>query len=128
MTLCLRTLQLAFADSSSRFRNHQYMSTPIPYTPVRRPVRMPFRVLAALVCITAAVAVIGTPFLIWRGARVLTVDDVMVLPLMAWFIRLTFHAAVHGKTPADGEHWPLASRGVWNCYTFLMLAYWILKP
>jgi hypothetical protein len=89
---------------------------------------MPFRVLAAVVGITAAVAVVGTPFLIWRGAGVLTVGNVVILPLMAWFIRLTFHAAVHGKTPADGEYWPLASRGVWNCYTFLMLAYWILKP
>jgi hypothetical protein len=65
--------------------------------------------------------------MIWRGARVLTVGDVVLLPALAWFIRLAFHAAVHGKTPAEGgECWPLASRGVWNCYTFLMLAYWVL--
>ena len=104
------------------------MSTPIPHTPVRQPVRMPLRVLAAFVGIAAAVAVVGTPFLIWRGARVLTVGDVVMLPLMASGIRLAFYAAVHGKAPADGECWPLASRRVWNCYMFLMLAYWILKP
>jgi len=104
------------------------MNTPISRTPIRRTVRMPFRVLAAFVCIAGAVSVAGTPFLIWRGARVLTVGDTVMLPLMAWFIRLAFHAAIHGKAPADGECWPFASRGVWNCYVFLMLAYWILKP
>jgi hypothetical protein len=104
------------------------MSTPMPRTAVRQPVRMPFRVLAAFVGVAGAIAVVGTPFLIWRGTRVLTVGDVVMLPLMAGFIRIAFHAAVHGKTPADGGCWPLASRGVWNCYMFLMLAYWILKP
>jgi hypothetical protein len=60
---------------------------------------MPFRVLAAFVGITGAIAVVGTPFLIWRGARAITVGDIVMLPLMAWFLRLLFHAAVHGKTP-----------------------------
>jgi hypothetical protein len=104
------------------------MSTAIPHAPARRPVRMPFRVLAAFVVIAGAVSVAGTPFLIWRSAHVLTVSGIVMLPLMAWFMRLAFHAAVHGKAPADGECWPFASRGVWNCYVFLMLAYWILKP
>jgi fatty acid desaturase len=103
--------------------------TATPYTPVLRSVRMPFRVLAALVCIMAAVAVAGTLFLMWRGTWVLTVGGVVMLPAMAWFIRLAFHAAVHGKTPTvNSEYWPFASRGVWTCYTFLILAYWIFKP
>jgi hypothetical protein len=104
------------------------MSTPIPRAPARRPVRIPFRVLAGFVGIAGGVTVVGTPYLIWRGARVLTVGDIVMLPFMAWFIRLMFHAAVHGKSPGDGECWPLASRGVWNCYMLLLLAYWLLTP
>jgi hypothetical protein len=104
------------------------MSTPILHARVRRPVRIPFRLLAGFVGIAGAVAVVGTPFLIWWGARVLTVGDIVMLPLMAWFIRLMFHAALHGKSPGDGECWPLASRGVWNCYLLLLLAYWMLTP
>jgi hypothetical protein len=104
------------------------MSASIPNIPLRRPVRIPFRVLAALAGIAGAIAVVGTLFLIWRGAHVLTVGDVVVLPLVAWFIRLMFHAAVHGKSPGGVESWPFASRGVWNCYVFLLMAYWILKP
>jgi hypothetical protein len=104
------------------------MSTPISRSPARRAVRTPFRVLAAFVAIAGAVSVAGNPFLIWRGAHVLTVGDIVMLPLMAWFIRLAFHAAVHAKAPADGECWPFASRAVWNCYIFLLLAYWTLKP
>jgi hypothetical protein len=103
------------------------MSASIPHTSVRRPVRMPFRVLAAVVGITGAVAVGGTPLLMWRGALGPTVGDIVMLPLMAWFIRLMYHAAVHGKTPQGGECWPFASRGVWHCYMFLVLAYWVLK-
>jgi len=102
------------------------MNTPIRQTPFRRSVRLPFRVLAGFVGIAGAVAVVGTPFLIWRDPRVPTLGNVMILPLIAWLIRLMFHSAVYGKTPADGEYWPLASRGVWNCYVFLLLAYWIL--
>jgi hypothetical protein len=66
--------------------------------------------------------------MMWRGAQVLTVGDVVMLPVMAWFIRLAFHAAVHGNTPEGGEYWPFASRGMWNCYMFLIATYWILKP
>jgi hypothetical protein len=104
------------------------MSMPTLHTPVRPSVRMPFRVVAALACVAGGVAVVGTPFLIWRGTRVLTVGDVAMLPLMTWFIRLTFHAAVQGKSPADGDCWPLASRRVWNCYLLLLLTYWALIP
>jgi hypothetical protein len=104
------------------------MSASIPQIPVRRPVRMPFRVLAAVVGIAGAVALVGTPFLIWRGAHVLTVGDIVMLPLMAWGVRLMFHAVVHGNSPGGADCWPFASRGVWNCYVFLLMAYWILKP
>lgn len=89
---------------------------------------MPFRVLAAFVGITGAVALIGTVFLLCRDTRSMPVGDIMMLPLMAWFLRLMFHAAIHGNTPKGSECWPLASSGVWNCYMLLLLAYWILKP
>ena len=105
------------------------MSAQIPQVPVRgRPVRLPFRVLAAVVGIAGVVAVGGTPFLILRGAQVLTVGDTLMLPLGAWFMRLMFDAAVHAKSPAGGECWPFASPRVWNCYLFILLTYWILKP
>jgi hypothetical protein len=105
------------------------MSIPTTYqAPVGRPVRMPFRVLAAFVGVLAVVAVLGTPFLIWRGVRVLAVGDVIMLPMTAWFMRLMLHAAVRGKSPADAPWWPLASPGVWNYYIVLLLIYWVLKP
>jgi hypothetical protein len=103
------------------------MSTPIPHVPVRQPVRIPFRVLAAVVGILGMIVVFGTPFLIWRGARVLTVGDVVMLPSMAWFIRWMFYAAVYGTIPADSHYWPFASRNVWTWYIFLTAAYWILS-
>jgi hypothetical protein len=104
------------------------MSASIPHTPVRRPVRMPFRVLAALVGMLGVVAVVGTPFLIWRGAHVITAGDILMLPLMAWGIRLMFHAVAHGNSPGSANCWPFASLGVWNCYIYLLLAYWMFKP
>jgi uncharacterized membrane protein len=104
------------------------MSASIPIAPIRRPVRAPFRVLAAFIGVILAISAIGTAFFMWRGVNVITVGNIVMLPLTAWFARLMFHAAVYGKTPATGEYWPLASRGVWNCYALLLLAYWVLTP
>jgi uncharacterized membrane protein len=103
------------------------MSASIQAAPIRRPVRAPFRLLAAFIGVILTITAIGTPFLIWRGVNVITIDNIVMLPLTAWFARLMFHAAVYGNTPASGEYWPLASRGVWNCYALLLLAYWVLK-
>jgi hypothetical protein len=88
---------------------------------------MPFRVLAAVVGITGGIAIGGTSLMMWRGALAPTVGNIVMLPLTAWFIRLMYHAAVYGQTPQGGECWPFASSGVWNCYVFLVLAYWVFK-
>jgi hypothetical protein len=99
------------------------MSTPKPNAPARQPVRAPFRVLAGIIAIMGGVAVSGTSFLIWQGARVVTVRDVLMLPLMLGFIRLTYHAAAHGRTPKGGDSWPFASPGVAAFYMLVLLAY-----
>jgi hypothetical protein len=103
------------------------MSIPISQTPVRPSVRVPFRVLAALLCIAAVIAIVGTLFMMWRGARLLTVGDVVALPGMVWLLRLAFHAAMNGKTPRGSDWWPFASHGVFNCYMFIMFAYVIFR-
>jgi hypothetical protein len=103
------------------------MTASVPYASPRLPVRMPFRVLAGFIGIASVVAAVATLFLAWRGARNVPLGDVLMLPLTAWFLRLMFHAAVRGTTPEDGEYWPLASRGVWNCYVLLLLSYSIFK-
>ena len=99
------------------------MSTPKTHTAARQPVRAPFRVLAGIIAIMGGVVVIGMSFLIWRGARVVTIGDVLILPLMLGFIRLTYHAAAHGRSPKGGDLWPFASPGVAAFYMLLLLAY-----
>jgi hypothetical protein len=103
------------------------MSASIPQVPVRPAVRALYRALAGLIGIAGVAAILGTALLAWRGARVPTMGDIMMLPLLAWFMRLMFHAALYGEAPADGEYWPLASRGVWEGYIFLLIAYWIFN-
>jgi hypothetical protein len=103
------------------------MSTSILQPAVQPPIDMPFRLLAGVLGIAGVVAVVGTPILIWRGARILTVGNVVMLPLMIWFIRWTLNAALFGRTSRDGEWWPFASLGVWRCYLVLMVAYWLFK-
>src|ERR1700733_116072 len=102
------------------------MSISIPRTPTPPSVRTPFRVLAGIIGIMGVTAVVGTSFMIWRGTRVLTIGDVLMLPGMTWFIRLAFHAAVKSRVPSN-ENWPFASQGVWNFYVLLILAHWILS-
>jgi hypothetical protein len=103
------------------------MSTSTPYPADRRPVRLPFRLLAGLIGIAFVFAAIGTLSMAWRGTQALTVMDILMLPLTAWFIRLMYHAVVSGTVPKGHVHWPLASRGVWDGYTALLLAYWIFR-
>ncbi len=103
------------------------MSISIPQTAIRPSVRMPFRILAALIGIIGTIALLGASFLVWRGDRVPTIGDIVMLPGMAWFMRLAFYAAANGKAPTN-ENWPFASRGGWNFYLFSMLAYQIFKP
>jgi hypothetical protein len=88
---------------------------------------MPFRVLAAVVGIAAAIALVRTLFLMWRGARSLTVGDAVMLPGGAWLLRLAFYAAVDGKPAADIEWWPCASRTVMKYYALLVAAYWAFR-
>ncbi len=108
-------------------RGYPLMSASIPQVPVRPAVRALYRALAGFIGIAGVVAILGTALLAWRGARAPAAGDIMMLPLLAWFMRLMFHAALYGEAPADGEYWPLASRGVWEGYIFLLIAYWIFN-
>jgi hypothetical protein len=108
------------------------MSASIPYhavrQPIRRPVRLLFRILAGLICVAFVFAAFGTVFMAWRGVHGVSVGDALMLPLTAWFMRLMYHVVFRGTTPDDGEFWPLASRKVWNFYLLLLLAYGIFTP
>jgi hypothetical protein len=92
----------------------------------QRPIRLPFRVLAGIVGILGIVALAGDVLMSWRGVRALTAGDVLMLPLAVGFMRLMYHAVVSGTVPQGAEHWPLASRTVWNCYLILLIAHAIL--
>jgi hypothetical protein len=88
---------------------------------------MPFRVLAGIILMLEVVAVGGIAFFAWRGAPGpgLTFGDALGLPLLAWFARFAYHAAVHGTSPPGAQWWPFASFGVWNFYSLLLMAYWL---
>jgi hypothetical protein len=89
--------------------------------PSRRAVRMPFRILAALICLVGSAAVLGKAYIAWKsGAQALRVQDVVMLPGMAWFMRLAFYAAVRGAVPTQ-EYWPFASQRVAGCYWLIVL-------
>lgn len=104
------------------------MGTPISnHPPFQRPIRMPFRVLAGIICIAGAIAVVGTPIMVWRGDRPLTIGNVVVLPIMAAGIRLMFRAAQNGSLPSGDDPWPFASKGIYTCYVLLLIAYFVFK-
>jgi fatty acid desaturase len=86
-------------------------------------VRAPFRLLAGFICIVGFVAVLGTAYVAWRrGSQLVPADFIVWLPGMVWFMRLAFHAAVHGAAPKN-EQWPFASSRVANCYFLIAILY-----
>ncbi len=95
----------------------------------RRPVRAPFRVLAAVICVLGAVAVAGTAFIAYtRGIDTVPVKFIAWLPGAVWFIRLAFHAAAHGQSfPGADSGWPFASPRIWNYYWLFLLIFTIFS-
>jgi hypothetical protein len=100
--------------------------TAIPQKP--HPVRAPFRLLAGFICLAFPVAVLGAVYVAWRrGTQSVPADFIVWLPGMAWFMRLAFHAAVHGASP-ENEYWPFASSRVANCYFLIAILYSASTP
>lgn len=74
------------------------------------------------------VAVIGTAFRIESGDATVAIGDVIILPLLLGFGRLTYHAAIYAKSPRDGDHWPFASPRVAGTYLIFLAAYHLIRP
>ncbi len=92
----------------------------VPATP-RPTVRPPFRVLAALIFLADSVAILGMTYVAWKnGVQTLRVQDVVMLPGMAWLARLAFYAAVRG-TVMNPAYWPFASPRVAGCYWLIVI-------
>jgi hypothetical protein len=87
----------------------------------RNPVRWPFRILAALIVLAGVVVLAGTGIAVWtREQPSLQWQLLASMPGMLWFVRLGWHAAIRGKSPAT-EHWPFASQRVLTCYMIVLM-------
>ncbi len=95
----------------------------------RRPaVRVPFRVLAALLCLILLGVAVGMAFMIWKGGvQALRVQDVLMLPSGLWFGRLMFLAAVGASAVPSKDliprhdYWPFATARVASVYWLIFL-------
>jgi hypothetical protein len=59
-----------------------------------------------------------------RDTQFVPAHFIVWLPGMAWLMRLSFQAALHGAAP-ENEHWPFASSRVANCYFLIAFLYWV---
>ncbi len=89
---------------------------------------MPFRFLAAVVCVAFLVAILGTGCMAWHGDRALQVKDVVMLPGGMWLGRLMLLAVLGSTTPPQEyvprhDHWPFASARVAGCYLLLVIVF-----
>ncbi len=92
-----------------------------------RPVRMPFRVLAALLCLSFSVVAIGMAYLTWKnGVQSLRAQDVLMLPGGLSLGRLFYAAARGAALPQD--HWPFATAGVAQVYWLIFLCVSVATP
>jgi fatty acid desaturase len=104
------------------------MITPAAIPQKPHSVRTPFRLLAGFICLAGSVAVLGTAYMAWRrGTQLAPANSIIWLPGMVWFMRLAFHAAVHGTVP-ENENWPFASSRVANCYLLIAILYSVSTP
>lgn len=88
----------------------------------REPVRWPFRLLAAIIVLAAAVALVGTGAMWWsHDVTAPRWQALFALPGVAWLARLAWESAIRGRSPAS-EYWPFASQGVFAFYLLAMLA------
>jgi len=104
------------------------MMTPAAIPQKPHSVRVPFRLLAGLICLAGTVAVLGTTYMAWqRGTHSVPANFIVWLPGVAWLTRLAFHAAVDGAEP-ENEYWPWASSRVANCYFLIAILYSAFTP
>jgi hypothetical protein len=86
-----------------------------------RSVGLPFRVLAALILVGSLLA-FGASIAVKLGdSPVQQLRNLIFLPGIAWMCRLCFYAAVHGRSPTDGDSWPFASSRVFGIYVCVFL-------
>ncbi len=92
-----------------------------------RPVRMPFRVLAAFLCLIFSAFAIGMAYMTWKGGvQALRAQDVLLLPGGLWLGRLFYAAARGAALPQD--HWPFATAGVAQVYWLIFLCVSVATP
>ncbi len=94
---------------------------------VFRPVRWPFRFLAALILAALGAAVLGYAWAILNGdARPgdqASTRLLAILPVLACMLNWAWSAAVHGRAPTH-QHWPFASERVLTAY---LIAVYVLQ-
>ena len=91
-----------------------------------RPVRWPFRVLAALVVLAGTVAVLAAAWMIWRDPWPEQGQEIVIfLPGIAWILNLSLSAEISGRSP-EGLHWPFATERVFGTCVIvaLFVAWW----
>lgn len=92
-------------------------------TPPRRPVRWPFRLLAAALVLAGCAALAGDVLAWWsHAAAAVRWQAVVALPAVVALIRVAWTCAVHGRPPSS-DSWPFASRGVFLAYLVLLFAF-----
>lgn len=104
-------------------------------TASRRPaVRAPFRILAALLCLTFIGVAVGLAYMTWKGgAQALRVQDVLMLPGGLWLGRLMLMAALGSMGPPKDsvsrhDYWPFATARVAGCYWLIVLGVSVATP
>lgn len=87
----------------------------------RASVRWPFRILAALVVLSGAVAIIGEILAGSAHQEPSRWQLLASLPGMLWLVRLAWCAAIQGKPPVH-PCWPFATERVLSCYMAIWMA------
>ncbi len=93
-----------------------------------RPVRWPFRFLAAGVVLAGGVAILGCAWAAFAGQAAprhgTSAEMIASLPGAAWLLNMAWSAAVRGRAPGN-DHWPFASDRVLSAYLIIMyFVYW----
>lgn len=89
-----------------------------------RPVRWPFRFLAALIFAVGLVGAVGGIWMFWHGTVPDREAQIFVgLPGFAWLMNLARRAAFDGRAPTD-SHWPFASDRVFMAYAAILFFVW----
>jgi len=88
----------------------------------RPPVRWPFRVIAAVICIAGMAAVFAVLWSVWsHDSTSLPLSGLIGLPGMLMTVRVAYHAAVRRCAPAT-IFWPFASGRVAFWYLVVLVS------